>query len=341
MLLRSILPNLKLTVVLNYNFFDSLQSILILVSSIGDIRNIDAKAKWIENGTTIAGGNGFGNGLTQLWDPSGLFIDDDNQVIYTADSDNHRILEWKFDANNGTVVAGGNARGNGRHQLSFPRNVIVDKQRDMLIICEWGNKRVMQWPRRGSTCGETIIPNIESYGGLAIDSNGYLYISVFNKNEVQRWKIGETHGIVVAGGNGEGNRLNQLNGPTHIFVDQDQAIYVSDKDNHRVMKWEKGATEGIVVAGGYGKGDGLAQLTYPYGVTVDKLGTVYVADSWNNRIMRWPKGSTQGDIIVGKNGVGEEANQLNYPLSLAFDLKNNLYVVDQGNHRIQKFKIEI
>ena len=34
---------------------------------------------------------------------------------------------------------------------------------------------------------------------------------------------------VVAGGNGKGNHLNQLNCPTYIFVDQNHSVYVSDQ----------------------------------------------------------------------------------------------------------------
>ena len=69
--------------------------------------------------------------------------------------------------------------------------------------------------------------------------------------------------MVVAGGNGQGNQLNQLNGPTYIFVDDDLSLYVSDCGNHRVMKWVKDAKEGVVVAGGNGQGNSLTQLSLP------------------------------------------------------------------------------
>ena len=49
-------------------------------------------------------------------------------------------------------------------------------------------------------------------------------------------KIGETNGTIIAGRNGEGDHLNQLNGPTSIFVDEDHLVYVSYHNNHRVMK---------------------------------------------------------------------------------------------------------
>ncbi|CAF2145682.1 unnamed protein product [Rotaria magnacalcarata] len=88
--------------------------------------------------------------------------------------------------------------------------------------------------------------------------------------------MGEKNGTLVAGGNGQGDGLNQLNEPTYLFVDRQQNVYVSDQNNKRVMKWDKGAKEGIVVAGGQGKGSALTQLSDPNGLFVDTLGTLYV-----------------------------------------------------------------
>jgi sugar lactone lactonase YvrE len=174
-----------------------------------------------------------------------VFIDDD-QTIYVADTDNHRIVEWKRNAINGQIVAGGNEKGNRNDQLNYPTKVIIDKENDSLIICDKGNQKVVRWPRRN---GEILISNIDCRD-LIMDNDGYLYVSDYEKHEVRRWKMGETEGTIVAGGNGQGNRLDQLNNPRYIFIDEDHSVYVSDKNNHRVMKWLKGAKEGIVVAGG-------------------------------------------------------------------------------------------
>jgi sugar lactone lactonase YvrE len=268
-----------------------------------------------------------------------LYIDDD-QTIYIADTCNHRIIEWKWNATSGQVVAGGNEKGNEGHQLSYPHDVIVDKERDNLIICDSGNRRVVRWPRRNGTSGETIISNINCIR-LIMDENGSLYIIDDEKHEVRRYRRGESQGTVVAGGNGNGNRLDQLSYPRYVFVDRDHSVYVSDSENNRVMKWMEGAKEGIVVAGGQGKGNSLRQLSYPCGVVVDQLNTVYVADDGNARIMRWMKGATQGNIIVGGNDQGEQSNQLNRPVGLSFDRHGNLYVVDRGNNRVQKFNIDL
>ncbi|CAF1545519.1 unnamed protein product, partial [Rotaria sp. Silwood1] len=261
--------------------------------------DIHPNARWEQNGITVAGGNGQGNGINQLSNPWSLYVDDDDQTIYVADQNNDRIVEWKLGATSGQVVAGGNGKGNGDHQLRYPVEVIVDKERDSLIISDISNRRVVRWPRRNGTSGETIISDIGCVG-LTMDENGFLYVVDNGKHEVRRYRRGESQGIVVAGGNGNGNGLNQLPFPTYVFVNRDHSVYVSD-GGERVMKWMEGAKQGIVVAGGQGKGNGLTQFSYPKGVVVDQLGTVYVTDQGNDRIMRWPKGATQGSVIVGGN----------------------------------------
>ncbi|CAF3813320.1 unnamed protein product [Rotaria sp. Silwood1] len=329
--------SLTLSSLLFYHFILLFLSISVIPLR-GSSIDIHPNARWQQNGLTVAGGNGEGNGINQLLYPRGLYVDED-QTIYVADQYNHRIVEWKWGATSGQVVAGGNGQGSGAHQLNEPRDVIVDKERDCLIISDRSNRRVVQWPRRNGTSGETIISNISCWG-LTIDENGSLYVVDYGKNEVRRYRRGESQGTVVAGGNGRENRLDQLSYPHYVFVDRDHSVYVSDSGNHRVMKWVEGAKQGIIVAGDQGKGNGLTQLSYPEGVVVDQLGTVYMADGWNDRIMRWPNGAKQGSVIVDGNGRGGQSNQLKVPIGLSFDRHGNLYVVDFGNHRVQKFNTD-
>ncbi|CAF1364228.1 unnamed protein product [Adineta steineri] len=289
--------------------------------------------KWKQNAITVAAGNGQGQQLNQLYFPNGIFIDK-NRNIFIADFSNHRIVEWKCNAKEGQLIAGGNNKGSRMDQLNFPTDVIVDQQNHSIIIADSGNRQVIQWLNQNQ---QILIHNIDCWG-LAMDKNGFLYISDLKKNEVRRWKMGEynNEGIVVAGGNEHGNQLKQLSYPTFIFVDHDQSVYVSDNGNHRVMKWSKDAKEGTVVAGGNGRGEKLNQLSLPYGVIVDNLGRIYVADFRNHRVMRWCEGKEEGEIVVSGNGQG---NQLNGPCGLSFDDEGNLYVADYSNHRVEKFEI--
>ncbi|CAF1343261.1 unnamed protein product [Rotaria sp. Silwood1] len=306
------------------------------------IPNIPIDARWSQNGTIVAGGNGAGDATNQLYMPRGVFVDD-NRTMTIADLENHRIAQWKMGDTNGQIVAGGKGEGNRLDQLNAPTDVLIDKETDSLIICDYGNRRVVRSSRRrGTTQGEILIDNIDCYG-LFMDSQRYIYVSDYKKHEVRRYQIGDKNGIIVAGGNGKGAGLNQLDWPTYIFVDQQQTVYVSDNHNHRVMKWNKDAKEGVVVAGGQGQGKALTQLSHPNGLFVDTLGTLYVADSSNHRVMRWPKGAKQGTVIVGGNGEGAGANQFKNLRGLSFDRHGNLYVVDggwDGNNRVQFFSIQ-
>ncbi|CAF1031891.1 unnamed protein product [Adineta steineri] len=295
----------------NHQFISRLQQSVLF-------NHININTKWKQHGITIAGGNGRGNQLNQLSRPQGIYVNDDHQTIYIADFGNDRIVEWKYGAKNGQVVAGGNEKGDRSDQLNYPTDVIVDKKNNSLIICDYGNKRLVRWSRQNGENGETIISDIHCYG-LTIDKNVDLYVSDYVKNEVRRWKQGEKEGTIVVRGNGKGKHLNQFHCPTHIFVDKDHSVYVSDSFNNRVMKWMKGAKEGIVVASGKDEGNSLTQLSSPYGC----------------------EGSCEGSIVVGENGKGAKPNQFRYPTDLSFDVQGNLYVVDHGNHRIQKFYIDL
>ncbi|CAF3890168.1 unnamed protein product [Adineta steineri] len=292
--------------------------------------------KWKQNAITVAGGNGQGQEFNQLNSPVGIFIDK-KKNIFIADSYNHRIVEWKCDAEEGQIITGGNGQGNRIDQLNRPADVIVDQQNHSLIIVDSLNRRVIQLLNQNA---QILIDNIICLG-LTMDKHGFLYVSDFWNNEVRRWKMGEynNEGIIVAGGNGRGNQHNQLNRPTSIFVDDDQSVYVSDLLNHRVMKWRKDAKEGRIVAGGNGQGRNLSQLSGPRGIIVHDLGQIYVADSGNDRVMLWCEGNEEGEIVVGGNGQGNQSNQLNHPSGLFFDDERNLYVADELNHRIEKFEI--
>jgi sugar lactone lactonase YvrE len=293
------------------------------------------QSQWSINGITVAGGKGKGHQSNQFNVPSGVYVDD-NETIYVTDSYNHRVMAWSAEMTSGQVVAGGNGQGGALHQLNRPTDVIIDRLTNSLLICDHWNQRVVRWPHRGGISGELLLSNIGCYG-LTMDDRGFLYVSVIKKNEVRRFKLGESQGTLVAGGNGRGDRLNQLNAPTLLFVDRDHSVYVSDRNNYRIVKWVEGANEGELVAGGHGPEGDLKQLFNPNAVLVDGLGTVYVADEGNHRIMRWSRGATEGNVIIGGIRRGDNVNQLNTPTALCFDRHGHLYVVDSENSRVQRF----
>ena len=174
----------------------------------------------------MAGGNGQGAGISQFNFPYVLFLDN-NQSLYIADWNNNRVVKWNLGSTIGQIVAGGNGAGSRSDQLHGPHGMVVDRGRDSLFISEFYNKRIVQWSLQGARNGRTISSGVRS-SGLTMDEQGFLYVSDWDRQEVRRWRVGENQGTLVAGGNGKGNRLNQLNGPRPVFIDQNHSVYVPE-----------------------------------------------------------------------------------------------------------------
>ncbi|CAF1467869.1 unnamed protein product [Adineta ricciae] len=283
-----------------------------------------------EEGIVVAGSIEYGKGLHQLDDPQGIFVTK-NTSLFVADYGNWRVVEWKYKSNTSEIVAHDSESSSSLH----PSNVILDEEDQSIIIADLMTKQVT---RRSSQNQQILVSNIYCWG-LAIDKNRSLYFSDVNENIVLKLKKDDNYTTIIAGGNGLGKNMNQLNLPTYLFVDENYSLYISDTNNHRIMKWKKDSKKGIIVAGGNGPGNSLHQLISPKGIIVDNLGYIYISDERNNRIMRWYEGDRQGLIIVG-NKVQQikETNQLSFPQGLTFDVQGNLYVADSGNNRIVKFE---
>ncbi len=65
-----------------------------------------------------------------------------------------------------------------------------------------------------------------------------IYIADYGNHRIVEWKSGAKSGQVVAGGNGQGCRFDQLNKPTDVIVDKEtNSLIICDRWNRRVVKW--------------------------------------------------------------------------------------------------------
>ena len=142
-----------------------------------------------------------------------------------------------------------------------------------------------------------------------------------------------TVGKTVAGGDGPGADLNQLNSPFGLFVDpnDNDALIIVDSANGRVVKWDQAASSGTVVAGGNGMDNRTDQLAAPRYVTVDQEGTLFITEYTNKRVSRWKRGAQHGEIIISNmyvNGITLRSVQ---------DEEQYLFVSDWYEARVRKF----
>ena len=148
------------------------------------------------NGVMVAGLGIQGSNASQLNGPRSLFVIG-SEILYIADSVNHRIQKWTIGATFGTTVAGTGQLGTGLSQLSYPCTVIVDSNGSMYIT-DYGNNRIVRW-RLGASLGECIAAcsggtgiGSNQIGGpisMTFDSTGSLYVSDYNNYRVQKFQI--------------------------------------------------------------------------------------------------------------------------------------------------------
>jgi gliding motility-associated-like protein len=185
----------------------------------------------------------------------------------------------------------------------------------------------------GTAGSQTIFPK-----DIYLDKNGSIY--VLGIGDVKRFPAGSTsasNGVIVAGGNGQGNGANQFDDPIGFFIDDAGNIYVADAHNNRIQKWAPGAANGITVAGDFAAGAAANQLSNPTCVLLDANGNIYVGDQGNDRIQQFAPGSLVGVTVAGGNGTGSAANQFYGIQKIAMDGGGNIYVADFGNNRVQRF----
>jgi hypothetical protein len=173
----------------------------IYVSTQTKIVKFPSNSNSVTNGSIAAGNNGAGLAANQLDNPAGLFIDE-NDNLYIADNDNYRVQKFPPNSNQsstGVTVAGGNGKGSGANQLSYPNGIAADGDGNV-YVCDGGNNRIQKWAP-GATTGVTVAGSSTGISGSAynqlnsplaifLDAGAKnLYICDYGNNRIVKWGL--------------------------------------------------------------------------------------------------------------------------------------------------------
>ncbi|UJR07952.1 hypothetical protein I4U23_012231 [Adineta vaga] len=166
--------------------------------------------------------------------------------------DNHRILKYAPNATNGIVIAGNGSSGNGSMSLNYPCDSYLDEQNSWLYVADVFNNRIQRFSLNASLplIGTTVAGN-NGYGsgsdqlkwpyGVWVSSKtGAVYIADSWNNRIQRWDVGATSGVTIAGNpNGvAGNNATMLNNPYRITANANETfLYITDTWNKRIQRF--------------------------------------------------------------------------------------------------------
>jgi sugar lactone lactonase YvrE len=203
----------------------------------------------------------------------------------------------------------------------------------------------------GSSDGTGTAAEFKSPNGLAIDSQGNLYVADTGNSTIRKVTAS---GVVttIAGtagmkGSSDGKGAAALfSSTTGIAVDGTGNLYVTDTGNNTIRKIDTTGQSSTIagtpgVSGSIDNTGSAASFDGPTGVAVDSSGNLYVADTGNDTIRKIGSAGAVTTLagLAGQSGdvdaFGIGARFKN-PAGVALDSSDNVYVSDIGNFAIRE-----
>jgi DNA-binding beta-propeller fold protein YncE len=269
--------------------------------------------------------------------------------LLIVDTWNDRIVRTDAEGN---VVGLFGEVGSEEGCLQRPHAVATDKAGNIYVVDAW-NHRIQKFSpegefllafgSKGGPWGYDEADGKFTYPyGVAVDSEGRIYVSDFNNNRLQMFD--HRGKFLIKWGTG-GRQDGQFNRPAGLAMDSQDRLYVADLRNNRIQRFTIGAKveekDGVEVEtfeahfdGKWGEpGTEPGEFDLPYDVCVDPEDNFYVADWGNHRIQKF---SAAGGLlwIYGEHGTGDD--ELDCPVSVAAAEGGVVYVSDHGNNRVAK-----
>ncbi len=300
-----------------------------------------------------------------LWNPTGVAVDGNGNLYIVDQSDNlvRRV------AANGVIstFAGTGRTGIGQNGIPAtesdiykPEGVAVDAAGNVYFTN--GRNRVRKVTLDGTVStyagsgsygytgdgGPAVDASFRAPKGLAVDSNGNVYVADYSNHCIRRIGVDGTVTTVAGTGeqgfSGDGDQATaaQLKYPEDVAVDGAGNVYIADTSNSRIRKI---APDGVIttVAGNGSSGIPTAgtatdtSLGFPYSVAAMADGTLYVGGS--AYVVRIDTNGMLTPVVLGSGFVGDGGPasdagvDIIYGIAVAAD--GTVYLADSGHNRVR------
>ncbi len=188
-----------------------------------------------------------------VYGPFGVQFDAQRN-LYVSDW-NQRVIKWSPNATIGILVAGTGTVGSDASSFNLPDIFDLDATGEYVYVADRNNNRIQKWklPFNGSapaTAGVTVaggngagnLPNqLNSPHSVYVSKKtGAIYIADSGNNRVQRWQVGATEGVTIAGSPSgvSSTGPTDFSYPEGVFLDANETyLYVADQGNNRVQRF--------------------------------------------------------------------------------------------------------
>ncbi len=220
------------------------------------------------------------------------------------------------------VVGTSGTAGSAHGELNHPTIVCFVHRDgvDTLLICDWGNDRVVEVTARGEFLRAIALPEDSHPYGIA-ERDGVIAVSLYYDHMVVllQYESGAVKPEVTIGSGTYGYADGQLSSPAGVaFTTDGRYILVADCWNHRVSKFSaaSGAFVAHVILDGISSSNGIS---WPRDVLQCEDGSIVVAHG-------------DGVVCVGKDGATVQSIAISgNPWSLSYSPSLNGVLVKCGD----------
>ena len=235
-------------------------------------RDVNHVTMFDVRGRRIRSFGSSGNRLEQMIHPSGIAVDDTDNIYVTSE---HKLQKF---TSSGELIKCIGRRGSKEAEFRLPLGVTIHS--NQIYVCDKDNHRIQVFDldvnfigsigSRGSGRGEFELPY-----DVAFDTVRNMYVVEFSNDRVQ---VMDSSGqfIRMFGQEGKG----KLSCPTALHI-ADKYVYVSNWSYDRIAVYETSG-QNVTSFGRCGEGEG--EFRSPCCITSCVSGCIYVCDRFNNRV---------------------------------------------------------
>jgi sugar lactone lactonase YvrE len=203
----------------------------------------------------------------------------------------------------------------------------------------------------GSANGTGDSARFSSPAGIAVDSNGMIYVADTDNHAIRRITpaglVSTFAGMPGQSGSGDGvGSAARFFYPYSVAFDGSGNMFVADTGNDTIRKITAAGTvttfAGLAGEPGSANGTGgAARFNNPVATAVDAAGTVYVAENSNHMVRRITSAGVVSNFAGSAGFIGSvdgtgSAARFEDPRALAVDAAGNVYVADSENSTIRR-----
>ena len=228
-------------------------------------------------------------------------------------------------------------------QFNFPRGLVFDHHRGLLLVSDCNNHRVQvfscddgsfvsKFGEKGIQPGQFEYPY-----GIAIDhDHDRILVVDCGNNRIQSWSLSEQSFLSCIGQ--RSTRNIDLYNPRDVAIDKHHhRIIITDTESHRLVFLSSIDLSFLFEIGKHGSQPG--EFEYPSGIAIDHdRHRIIVVDTNNDRVQ--VLSLIDGSFLFEFGSQGHRPGQFIRPHGVCIDNQGRIIVADFANRRLQSFTHE-